>query len=53
VIHIASGNKIEVIVAPDTEWRRLQFQRREQIGIVGDIVGFAAHPEDVILGKLL
>lgn len=53
VIHIPSGNKIDFIVSRDDAWCRLQFERRQSVGILEDLTGFAVHPEDVILGKLL
>jgi len=53
VRHTTSGNKIDFILVKNDEWGRLQFERRRRVGIVGEAIGFAAHPEDVILGKLL
>lgn len=53
VIHTKSGNKIDFIVSRDDPWCRLQFQRRQVVGILEGLTGYAVHPEDVILGKLL
>lgn len=53
VIHIESGNKIDFIISRDDAWCRLQFERRQSIGVLENLLGYAVHPEDVILGKLL
>jgi len=53
VIHTLSGNKIDFIVARNDEWGRLQMARREQTAVLAGRLGFVAHPEDVILGKLV
>jgi len=53
VIHTLSGNKIDFILARDDEWGRLQMTRRQQIAVLAGRLGYAAHPEDIILGKLL
>ena len=53
VIHTLSGNKIDFILARRDAWGREQFARRQEVPLLADRMGFAAHPEDVILGKLL
>jgi len=53
VIHTLSGNKIDFIVARDDAWGRLQMSRRQEVAVLAGRLGYAAHPEDVILGKLL
>jgi len=53
VIHPATANKIDFMVARDDAWGREQFARRRRIQILPEQEGFAACPEDVILGKLL
>ncbi len=53
VIHPTSGNKIDFMIARDDAWGREQLARRQRILILPDREGFAAQPEDVILGKLL
>jgi hypothetical protein len=53
VIHTTSGNKIDFIVSRDDEWCQLQFARRQVVGVLENVTGYAVHPEDVILGKLL
>ncbi len=53
LIHTASGNKVDFIVSRDDEWCRLQFDRRRLVGVLEGVTGYAVHPEDVILGKLL
>jgi hypothetical protein len=52
-IHTTSGNKIDFIMSRRDDWGRLQLKRRQIVGIAEDCQGFAAHPEDVILGKLI
>lgn len=53
VIHPASGNKIDFLVARNDEWGRTQMTRRKRIPVLPTIDAYTAHPEDVILGKLL
>ena len=53
VIHTTSGNKADFIVPKRTAWGSQQLSRRQEITVVPGLKGFAAHPEDVILGKLL
>lgn len=53
VIHTLSGNKIDFMLAREDEWGREQFARKQQTSLLADRLGFTAHPEDVILGKLL
>lgn len=52
VIHTKTSHKIDVMVVRDDEWSRQQLLRRQLILLLPDREGFAAHPEDVILGKL-
>lgn len=52
-IHTLSGNKIDFIVARDDDWGRLQMMRRKRVALLTGRLGYAAHPEDVILGKLV
>ncbi len=53
VIHPASGNKIDFMIAGATTWSLAQLQRRKRIAISADQDAAFAAPEDVILGKLL
>lgn len=53
VIHTFSGNKIDFMLAREDEWGREQFARKQEAPVLEDRLGFTAHPEDVILGKLL
>ena len=53
VIHPASGNKIDFMIAGATPWSLAQLQRRKRIAISADHDAAFAAPEDVILGKLL
>lgn len=53
LIHPESGNKVDLIVVKDDEWSRLQLSRAEIVEIAAGCRASTAHPEDVILGKLL
>src|SRR4051794_32113644 len=52
VLHTTSGNKIDFLLPRDDEWGRTQLGRRQRVRLLPDREGFAARPEDVILGKL-
>jgi hypothetical protein len=52
VIHPASGNKIDFMVARNDPWGRLQLTRRIRRPILPDQDAFVAAPEDVIVAKL-
>jgi hypothetical protein len=52
VIHPASGNKIDFMIARRDAWGRSQLDRRRRELILPDRPGYAAAPEDVIVGKL-
>ncbi len=52
VIHPASGNKIDFIIARRDAWGRQQVERRRRVTIFPGLVGYAGSPEDVILGKM-
>ncbi len=52
VIHPASGNKIDFIIARRDPWGRSQIIRRRREQILPGRDGYTAAPEDVILGKL-
>ncbi|MGH7139373.1 MAG: hypothetical protein ACREHD_26815 [Pirellulales bacterium] len=52
IIHPASGNKIDVMVARQDAWGRSQLARRRRELIFPQLPGFVAAPEDVIIGKL-
>ena len=53
VIHPASGNKIDFMVAGESDWAATQLGRRRQFHFNTETVGYVAAPEDVILGKLI
>jgi hypothetical protein len=53
VIHPASGNKLDLIVASQTPWVLAQLQRRKSVPLFPDQNATVAAPEDVILGKLV
>jgi hypothetical protein len=52
VIHPASGNKIDFLIARNDAWGQSQMARRTRKPILPDRPTFVAAPEDVILGKL-
>ncbi len=52
VIHPTSGNKIDFMIARQDAWGRSQITRRRLEQILPDRSGYAAAPEDVIIGKL-
>ena len=52
VIHPASGNKIDFIIARRDAWGRSQISRRRREQILPGRSGYTAAPEDVIVGKL-
>jgi hypothetical protein len=52
VIHPASGNKIDFMIARRDAWGRSQVGRRRQEQILPGRSGYVAAPEDVILSKL-
>ena len=52
VIHPASGNKIDFIMARNDAYGRMQLRRRQRVRVLPDLAGYTAGPEDIILGKL-
>ena len=52
IIHPASGNKIDLMVARQDAWGQSQLSRRRRELIFPQLPGFVAAPEDVIIGKL-
>lgn len=52
VLHTSSGNKIDFILPRTDDWGKLQLSRRQKILLLPDREGYAASPEDVILGKI-
>jgi hypothetical protein len=53
VIHPASGNKIDFMIAGNTPWADAQLKRSRRLTLFADIQANVAAPEDVILGKLI
>jgi hypothetical protein len=53
VIHPASGNKIDFMIAGGSSWVRAQLERRKRVPVFPDQEAAVAAPEDVILGKLV
>jgi hypothetical protein len=53
LIHPASGNKIDFMIAGSGDWAQSQLSRRRKIEFEPTIAGYVAAPEDVILGKLI
>lgn len=52
VLHPASGNKIDFILPRADAWGQAQLGRRQRLNLLPDREGYAARPEDVIIGKL-
>ncbi|MBI2843934.1 MAG: hypothetical protein HYX78_11090 [Armatimonadetes bacterium] len=53
VIHPASGNKIDFIIARCDAWGKEQMKRHQKVRVLPDMEGYVAAPEDVIIGKML
>jgi hypothetical protein len=53
VIHPKSGMKIDFMIVRDAAWNRQQLARRIRRPVEAGFDAWMAHPEDVILGKLL
>lgn len=52
VIHPASGNKIDFMMARHDSWGDEQMSRRQRVRILPDREGYTARPEDIIIGKM-
>lgn len=52
VIHPASGNKVDLVIARQFSRDRTELARRRRVLILPDCEGYLAAPEDVILGKM-
>lgn len=52
LVHFESVVKVDLIVRKETDYRRLEFDRRQQIR-VGELVTWIVSKEDLILSKLL
>lgn len=52
VIHPASGNKIDFMIARDDPWGRMQMSRRRRVLLLPDLEGYTASAEDIILSKM-
>lgn len=53
VIHIPSGNKLDFMLPRQSTWGTQQLDRRQQGALLPNRPIYAAHPEDIIVGKLL
>jgi hypothetical protein len=53
VLHADTGTKVDFIVPKLDEYGRIQVARRQRVQLVPGRLGFAARPEDVIVGKLV
>ncbi|HEY7117401.1 MAG TPA: hypothetical protein VH475_12490 [Tepidisphaeraceae bacterium] len=53
VIRPDSGNKIDFMIARGDAWSAEQITGRRRLNLLPDRQGFAARPEDVIIGKLI
>ncbi len=52
VIHTTSGGKLDIMLPGRDEWGQVQLDRRRAVRLLPDRTVYAAHPEDVIIGKL-
>jgi hypothetical protein len=52
LVHLESAYKIDLIVRKDSEYRRIEFQRRRRCSLAGVDVWLVA-PEDLLLSKLV
>lgn len=52
IIHIPSGNKVDLMLCKMHGWGRSQLDRVRQIAVCSGVTVNVAAPEDVILGKL-
>ncbi len=52
VIHPASGNKIDFMMARHDSWGDEQISRRQRVRILPDKEGYTARPEDIIISKM-
>ncbi len=53
IIHGASGNKLDVLLPPDTLWGGEQIRRRRRMPILPNVEGYVAGADDVIVGKMM
>ena len=52
LVHLDSAYKVDLIVRKDSEYRRVEFQRKRRLSLGGVDVWLAA-PEDLLLSKLV
>src|SRR5689334_9777431 len=52
LMHLASGIKVDLIVRKDSEYRRVEFARRQPVNLAGVATWITAR-EDLILSKLV
>ena len=52
VIHKTSGGKLDIMIPGRDKWGQGQLNRRRTVRLLPDRNVYAAHPEDVIIGKL-
>jgi hypothetical protein len=53
VLHPDSGNKIDFIFPKEDAWSREQIAGRKRIPLFEQFEGYAARPEDIIIGKMI
>jgi len=53
IIHGASGNKVDIVMARDTPWGFSEIRRRRRHQVLPDLEGYIASPEDVIIAKMV
>ena len=52
LIHGASGNKVDLIIAGRDEWGRTQLARRRRIQLPSGLTSYVAAPDDIIISKM-
>ena len=52
VIHLTSGQKLDFMPVRDDAFGRSELGRRRRIMLMPELQGYAASPEDIVLGKL-
>ncbi len=52
VIHPETGNKVDFMISGRDEWSLAQLERRRRVGLLPDLEGFTASPEDIIISKM-
>jgi hypothetical protein len=52
ILHTATGTKWDFVPMRQDAYGRIEFERRRRVALTEAVEGYAASPEDVVLGKL-